>query len=120
MSIATTIKRRLRAAIPPVIFLLLAVYFGWNAMRGDRGLVAQQQDGRRGEALRHRRDPEHRVRVRRRPAVAARAEPGGVHEDAAGDNAIGDRGLGAAVKVVADDGIDGGEVTAHPFSLARL
>jgi cell division protein FtsB len=44
MSIATTIKRRLRAAVPPVIFLLLAVYFGWNAMRGDRGLVAQQQD----------------------------------------------------------------------------
>jgi cell division protein FtsB len=27
-----------------VIFLLLAVYFGWNATRGDRGLVAQQQD----------------------------------------------------------------------------
>jgi cell division protein FtsB len=44
MSIATMVKRRLRAAIPPVIFLLLAVYFGWNAMRGDRGLVAQQQD----------------------------------------------------------------------------
>ena len=44
MSIATMMKRRLRAAIPPVIFLLLAVYFGWNAMRGDRGLVAQQQD----------------------------------------------------------------------------
>ena len=44
MSVATMIKRRLRAAIPPVIFLLLAVYFGWNAMRGDRGLVAQQQD----------------------------------------------------------------------------
>ena len=44
MSIATMIKRRLRAAIPPMIFLLLAVYFGWNAMRGDRGLVAQEQD----------------------------------------------------------------------------
>jgi cell division protein FtsB len=44
MSIATMLKRRLRGAIPPVIFLLLAVYFGWNAMRGDRGLVAQQQD----------------------------------------------------------------------------
>jgi cell division protein FtsB len=44
MSIATMMKRRLRAAIPPVIFLLLALYFGWNAMRGDRGLVAQQQD----------------------------------------------------------------------------
>ncbi len=44
MSIATMLKRRLRAAIPPIIFLLLAVYFGWNAMHGDRGLVAQQQD----------------------------------------------------------------------------
>jgi cell division protein FtsB len=44
MSIAVMMKRKLRAAIPPVIFLLLAVYFGWNATRGDRGLVAQQQD----------------------------------------------------------------------------
>jgi len=44
MSIAVMMKRRLRAAIPPLIFLLLAVYFGWNATRGDRGLVAQQQD----------------------------------------------------------------------------
>jgi cell division protein FtsB len=44
MSIATMMKRRLRASVPPIIFLLLAVYFGWNAMRGDRGLVAQQQD----------------------------------------------------------------------------
>jgi cell division protein FtsB len=44
MSIAVMMKRKLRAAIPPLIFLLLAVYFGWNATRGDRGLVAQQQD----------------------------------------------------------------------------
>jgi cell division protein FtsB len=44
MSIAVMMKRRLRAALPPLIFLLLAVYFGWNATRGDRGLVAQQQD----------------------------------------------------------------------------
>ncbi|WP_284946376.1 FtsB family cell division protein [Acidisoma cladoniae] len=44
MSIAVMMKRRLRAAVPPLIFLLLAVYFGWNATRGDRGLVAQQQD----------------------------------------------------------------------------
>jgi cell division protein FtsB len=44
MSFATMMKRRLRAAIPPVIFLLLAVYFGYNAMHGDRGLVAQEQD----------------------------------------------------------------------------
>jgi cell division protein FtsB len=44
MSIAVMMKRKLRAAIPPLVFLLLAVYFGWNATRGDRGLVAQQQD----------------------------------------------------------------------------
>ena len=44
MSMASVMKRRIRAAVPPIIFLLLAVYFGWNAMRGDRGLVAQQQD----------------------------------------------------------------------------
>ena len=44
MSVAVMMKRRIRAALPPLIFLLLAVYFGWNATRGDRGLVAQQQD----------------------------------------------------------------------------
>lgn len=44
MSIAVMVKRKIRAAIPPLIFLLLAFYFGWNATRGDRGLVAQQQD----------------------------------------------------------------------------
>ncbi|WP_158804560.1 MULTISPECIES: septum formation initiator family protein [unclassified Acidisoma] len=44
MSMAVAFKRRLRAALPPLIFLLLAGYFGWNATRGDRGLVAQQQD----------------------------------------------------------------------------
>jgi cell division protein FtsB len=44
MSIAVMMKRKLRSAIPPLIFLLLALYFGWNATRGDRGLVAQQQD----------------------------------------------------------------------------
>jgi cell division protein FtsB len=44
MSIAVMVKRKLRAAIPPVIFLLLTVYFGWNATQGDRGLLAQQQD----------------------------------------------------------------------------
>ena len=44
MSFAVSIKRRVRAGIPPVIFLALAGYFAWNATRGDRGLVAQQQD----------------------------------------------------------------------------
>jgi cell division protein FtsB len=44
MSFAVSIKRRVRASIPPLIFLSLAAYFAWNATRGDRGLVAQQQD----------------------------------------------------------------------------
>jgi cell division protein FtsB len=44
MSVAVMIKRKVRAAVPPLIFLALAGYFGWNATRGDRGLVAQQQD----------------------------------------------------------------------------
>ncbi|MCB8879963.1 septation inhibitor protein [Acidisoma cellulosilytica] len=44
MSFAISIKRRVRASIPPLIFLAVASYFAWNATRGDRGLVAQQQD----------------------------------------------------------------------------
>jgi cell division protein FtsB len=39
-------KRRMKAAIAPLIFLSLAGYFSWNAVQGDRGLVAfaQRQD----------------------------------------------------------------------------
>lgn len=44
MSFAVAMKRRVRASVPPIIFLALAGYFAWNATRGDRGLVAQQQD----------------------------------------------------------------------------
>jgi cell division protein FtsB len=44
MSFAVMVKRRVRSSIPPLIFLSLAAYFAWNATRGDRGLVAQQQD----------------------------------------------------------------------------
>ncbi|GAB0114768.1 FtsB family cell division protein [Acidisoma sp. C75] len=44
MSFGAMVKRRTKAAIPPIIFLALAGYFAWNATRGDRGLVAQQQD----------------------------------------------------------------------------
>lgn len=44
MSFVMSVKRRVRASIPPIIFLALAAYFAWNATRGDRGLVAQQQD----------------------------------------------------------------------------
>jgi len=37
------VKRRLRAAIAPLIFLSLVAYFGWNATHGDRGLMAWTQ-----------------------------------------------------------------------------
>ena len=40
MSIARTAQRVVQAMIPPVLFLSLAGYFGWNAMRGDHGLRA--------------------------------------------------------------------------------
>jgi cell division protein FtsB len=35
-------KNRLRAMIPPVIFLGITWYFAWNAMHGTRGLEAQR------------------------------------------------------------------------------
>ncbi|HEY7581234.1 MAG TPA: septum formation initiator family protein [Acetobacteraceae bacterium] len=37
------IKRRLKAVVAPLIFLSLVGYFGWNAVQGDRGLVAFAQ-----------------------------------------------------------------------------
>ena len=35
------IKLRLRAMLPPAIFLLITGYFAWNAVHGARGLEAQ-------------------------------------------------------------------------------
>lgn len=35
------LKRRLFAALPPVIFLAITYYFGWNAIHGKSGLEAQ-------------------------------------------------------------------------------
>ncbi len=35
------LKRRLLAAVPPVIFLAITGYFAWNAVHGARGLEAQ-------------------------------------------------------------------------------
>jgi cell division protein FtsB len=43
MALAAGLKRRLRAAIPPLIFLSLTGYFCWNATTGDRGLKAAAQ-----------------------------------------------------------------------------
>jgi cell division protein FtsB len=40
MSFAREIRRRLKAVVAPMIFLSLVGYFGWNAVQGDRGLVA--------------------------------------------------------------------------------
>ncbi len=47
MNIVRSAKRFAVAAIPPVLFLSLTAYFGWNALRGDHGLrsyaLRQQQ-----------------------------------------------------------------------------
>ncbi len=40
MSLAREVKRRVRIALPPIIFLSITGYFAWNATQGDRGLVA--------------------------------------------------------------------------------
>lgn len=46
MSLASEMKRRARSMIAPAVFLAITGYFGWNAIQGDRGLVAfgQRQD----------------------------------------------------------------------------
>ena len=36
------LKNCLRAILPPTVFILITVYFGWNAIHGARGLQAQQ------------------------------------------------------------------------------
>jgi cell division protein FtsB len=43
MSIVRELKRRGRIMIAPTIFLAITGYFGWNAIQGDRGLVAYAQ-----------------------------------------------------------------------------
>ena len=40
MAIGRMVKRRLRAAIAPVLFLSLVGYFGWSATQGAHGLLA--------------------------------------------------------------------------------
>jgi len=40
VSIGREIRRRAKAAVPPLVFLLLVAYFIWNATQGDRGLQA--------------------------------------------------------------------------------
>jgi cell division protein FtsB len=43
MAFGRELKRRAKAAVAPMIFLALVGYFGWNAVQGDRGLVAYAQ-----------------------------------------------------------------------------
>ena len=43
MGFARAVKRRARAAVPPLIFLSLMSYFVWNATQGPRGLASNVQ-----------------------------------------------------------------------------
>lgn len=43
MALAREVKRKVKAVLVPVVFLLLVVYFCWNATKGDHGLVAYAQ-----------------------------------------------------------------------------
>ncbi len=54
------IKRRLKAVVAPLIFLSLVGYFGWNAVQGDRGLVAYAQ---RKELLAQARDDQAKAQL---------------------------------------------------------
>ncbi len=60
MSFAWEVKRRVKAALPPVIFLSLSGYFAWSATQGDRGL----------EAMTHRQDQLRLARADLTRAVA--------------------------------------------------
>lgn len=40
MGLWAGLRRFLKAAVPPVIFLALVGYFSWNATQGERGLQA--------------------------------------------------------------------------------
>ncbi len=48
------LKYRLRALLPPAIFLAVTWYFGWNAIHGKSGLQAQQ--GQRAQLLQAQQD----------------------------------------------------------------
>jgi cell division protein FtsB len=43
MAFGRTVRRKARAAVPPVLFLALVAYFMWNASQGDRGRQAYVQ-----------------------------------------------------------------------------
>ena len=43
MAFGRDLKRRMKAAVAPMIFLSLVGYFGWNVVQGNRGLLAYAQ-----------------------------------------------------------------------------
>ena len=43
MELGRELKRRVRSAALPVIYLAITGYFVWNAVQGNRGLVAYAQ-----------------------------------------------------------------------------
>jgi cell division protein FtsB len=43
MAFGRELKRRVKAAIAPVVFLAITGYFGWSATQGNHGLVAYAQ-----------------------------------------------------------------------------
>ena len=47
MSLGRTLKRKVRGAAAPAVFMALVAYFLWSATQGDRGLQASPQ--RQGE-----------------------------------------------------------------------
>jgi cell division protein FtsB len=42
-SFGRTVKRRLRDAVWPCLFVLLGAYFVWHSVHGSRGLLAREQ-----------------------------------------------------------------------------
>jgi cell division protein FtsB len=53
MAIARELRRRIRAALAPGLFLAVTAYFGWSVTQGDLGLAAyakRQHDLKSAEA----------------------------------------------------------------------
>lgn len=54
MSMLREMKRKMRGAVAPTVFLLVAAYFAWNATQGNLGLEAfarRQRDLANAQAL---------------------------------------------------------------------
>jgi cell division protein FtsB len=44
MNLAQAARKTAKAVLPPLLFMSLTGYFGWNALRGDHGLRAYAVD----------------------------------------------------------------------------